>query len=57
MLERGLSRLTLDAVVERSGENRALVRYHFGNKAGLIAALVDLVFYQERASCSLDVRS
>jgi AcrR family transcriptional regulator len=46
VLERGLSRLTLDAVVERSGENRALVRYHFGNKAGLITALVDSVFYQ-----------
>jgi AcrR family transcriptional regulator len=46
VLDLGLSRLTLDEVVARSGENRALIRYHFGNKAGLIEALVQSVMYQ-----------
>ena len=36
----------MDAVAERSGENRALIRYHFGGMAGLIGALVDSVYHQ-----------
>lgn len=39
--ERGLSALTLDAVAEESGEYRSAIRYHFGDKAGLISAVMD----------------
>jgi AcrR family transcriptional regulator len=46
VLEEGLAKLTIGHVVERSGVNRALIGYHFGSKAGLLAALVDSVMYQ-----------
>jgi AcrR family transcriptional regulator len=39
--ERGLAALTLDAVAEESGEYRSAIRYHFGDKAGLVSAVVD----------------
>jgi AcrR family transcriptional regulator len=39
--DRGLSALTLDAVAEESGEYRSAIRYHFGDKAGLLAAIMD----------------
>jgi AcrR family transcriptional regulator len=39
--ERGLSALTLDAVAQESGEYRSAIRYHFGDKAGLLAAIMD----------------
>jgi AcrR family transcriptional regulator len=39
--ERGLSALTLDAVAEESGVYRSAIRYHFGDKAGLVSAVMD----------------
>jgi AcrR family transcriptional regulator len=39
--ERGYSKLTLQAVEEQSGEYRALVAYYFGNKQGLVEAIVE----------------
>lgn len=39
--ERGLEALTLDAVAEESGNYRSAIRYHFGDKAGLVAAVMD----------------
>jgi len=39
--ERGLPALTLDAVAAESGEYRSAIRYHFGDKAGLLAAVMD----------------
>ena len=39
--ERGLSALTLDAVAEESGTYRSAIRYHFGDKAGLVSAVMD----------------
>lgn len=39
--ERGLPALTLDAVAEESGEYRSAIRYHFGDKAGLLSAVMD----------------
>ena len=35
-----------------AGENPALIRYHFGSKAGLLTALVDSVLYQEASTSS-----
>ena len=39
--ERGLAALTLDAVAEESGNYRSAIRYHFGDKAGLVSAVLD----------------
>jgi len=39
--EQGYARLTLQAVEEESGEYRALVAYYFGNKKGLIDAIIE----------------
>jgi AcrR family transcriptional regulator len=39
--EQGYARLTLQAVEEESGEYRALVAYYFGNKQGLIDAIIE----------------
>ena len=41
LIERGFSALTLDAVTQAAGENKASVKYYFGNKDGLLASLVD----------------
>jgi AcrR family transcriptional regulator len=43
----GFEGLTLKAVSERAGENKAMVSYYFGNKAGLIAAVLDSVIHDE----------
>ncbi len=37
----GFSGLTLEAITAEAGENKAAVRYHFGGKDALIAALVE----------------
>jgi len=39
--EQGYARLTLKAVEEESGEYRALVAYYFGNKQGLVDAIIE----------------
>ncbi len=43
----GFRALTFETIAGEAGENPALIRYHFGNKAGLLTALVDSVLYQE----------
>ncbi len=43
----GFRGLTFEAIAGEAGENPALIRYHFGSKAGLLGALVDSVLYQE----------
>jgi AcrR family transcriptional regulator len=45
--EEGFEALTLKVVSERAGENKAMVSYYFGNKAGLVAALLDSVIHDE----------
>jgi len=45
--EDGFEALTLNAVSERAGENKAMIAYYFDNKAGLVAALVDSVVHDE----------
>jgi AcrR family transcriptional regulator len=43
----GFSALTLNAVAAQSGENKAMISYYFGNKAGLVAAVLDSVIHDE----------
>jgi AcrR family transcriptional regulator len=43
----GFRALTFELIAREAGENPALIRYHFGSKAGLLTALVDSVLYQE----------
>lgn len=43
----GFRALTFETIAGEAGENPALIRYHFGSKAGLLTALVDSVLYQE----------
>jgi AcrR family transcriptional regulator len=43
----GFRGLTFETIAREAGENPALIRYHFGSKAGLLTALVDAVMYQE----------
>lgn len=44
LAERGYAELTMTAISQVSGVNRALVSYYFGGKAGLVAALVETLF-------------
>lgn len=41
LVERGYRGLTFDAIAAESGSNKSMIRYYFGSKDGLIAALVD----------------
>ena len=43
----GYRALTFETIAREAGENPALIRYHFGSKAGLISVLVDAVLYLE----------
>lgn len=45
--DEGFDALTLKAVSERAGENKAMVSYYFDNKAGLVAAVLDSVIHDE----------
>jgi len=45
--DEGFGALTLKAVSERAGENKAMISYYFDNKAGLIAAVLDSVIHDE----------
>jgi AcrR family transcriptional regulator len=41
LLEGGFAALSLDAIVKEAGKNKASVKYYFGNKDGLIVAMLD----------------
>ena len=43
----GIAALTLNTVAAESGENKAMISYYFGNKAGLVAAVLDSVIHDE----------
>jgi AcrR family transcriptional regulator len=49
VVERGLKGLTLEAIAREAGVNKAATHYHFGNKAGLIEALIDEIVLDECA--------
>ena len=44
LIKKGFPSLTMQEVEKQSGVNRALVSYYFGNKAGLVEALVETLF-------------
>jgi AcrR family transcriptional regulator len=54
--ERGFQGLTLNTVAGESGENKAMTAYYFGNKAGLVAALVDAIIHDECISAASRMR-
>ena len=43
----GFDALTLNSVSLVSGENKAMIAYYFGNKAGLVAAVLESVIHDE----------
>jgi len=45
--ERGYPAVTLENVAAEAGVNKASIRYNFGNKAGLVAAVVDALIHDE----------
>lgn len=47
LADEGFEALTLQSVSERAGENKAMVSYYFDNKAGLVAAVLDSVIYDD----------
>lgn len=47
LAERGFEGLTLNSVAEESGENKAMTAYYFGNKQGLVRALLDSIVHDE----------
>lgn len=51
----GFSGITFDAVAEEANENKALIAYHFGNKAGLITALVDSVAHDANKALANEI--
>jgi len=48
--ERGFAGLTFEAIAAEAHENKASIRYHFGNKAGLIEALADSVVHDDNVA-------
>jgi AcrR family transcriptional regulator len=57
LAERGYAELTMTAIAQVTGLNRALVSYHFGGKAGLLAALVDTLFQDPDVGLVEEIRS
>jgi AcrR family transcriptional regulator len=49
---KGLSGLTLRAIAAESGENSAMVQYYFGNKEGLVKAMIDSVFRDDQQAAA-----
>ena len=47
LAERGYAAVTLENVAAEAGVNKASIRYNFGNKAGLVAAVVDALIHDE----------
>ncbi len=45
LMDRGFDSLRLEAIAREAGVNKAMIRYYFGDKAGLVAALVDLLLH------------
>ena len=57
LAERGYAALTLENVAAEAGVNKASIRYNFGNKAGLLAAVVDALIHDECLRLAADARA
>ena len=47
LLAGGFDALRLDAIAAKAGKNKASIKYHFGNKDGLILAILDSLDYDD----------
>jgi AcrR family transcriptional regulator len=52
---RGYGSLTLEKIAAKAGVNKASTRYYFGNKAGLLEAIVDEIVLDECAAMTRDI--
>lgn len=57
LAQRGFEAVTLEHVAAEAGVNKASIRYNFGNKAGLIGAVVDALIHDECLRIQADVSS
>jgi AcrR family transcriptional regulator len=57
LVEKGFSGLTLRAIAAESGENSAMVQYYFGNKEGLVKAMIDSVFRDDQQDAAAAMRT
>ena len=57
LAERGYAELTITAISQVSGVNRALVSYYFGGKAGLLSALVETLFQDPEVGYVEEIRA
>ncbi len=57
LVAKGFSGLTLRAIAQESGENSAMVQYYFGNKGGLVKAMIDSVFRDDQQDAAGVMRS
>ncbi len=57
LVEKGFSGLTLRAIAAESGENSAMVQYYFGNKEGLVKAMIDSVFRDDQQDAAAAMSS
>jgi AcrR family transcriptional regulator len=57
LAQRGYGELTMTAISQVSGVNRALVSYYFGGKAGLVAALVETLFQNPDVGLVEEIRA
>jgi AcrR family transcriptional regulator len=55
LVARGYSKLTMQVIEQEASLNRALVSYYFGGKAGLLAALVELLFEDPQSGYTADL--
>jgi AcrR family transcriptional regulator len=55
LVTKGFEAITLEAIAEEAGVNKAATRYYFGSKAGLMGAIVDEIVLDECASIASDV--
>jgi AcrR family transcriptional regulator len=55
LVTKGYEAITLEAIAEEAGVNKAATRYYFGNKAGLMCAIVDEIVLDGCAALASDV--
>ena len=53
LVAKGFAGLTLRAIARESGENSAMVQYYFGNKEGLVKAMIDSVFRDDQQDAAV----
>ena len=57
LADRGYEAVTLENVAAEAGVNKASIRYNFGNKAGLLMAIVDNLIHDECLRLAADTQN